>query len=304
MTHPGSDTFYPDYDKFVSYYGSPSYADDIVQAAFLGRPTELQNGNIDFTLFGYEGRAEAVKTVIAYMGTVMKTLAQLEAALYACLGCSQADCRIDAIGLLDRAVALYTGSLEGASGTAGDGVGMYSLAELRGVDFFTSRTGKSQVNTNVFTHFNQMKSGLSDGNCAGARAEKLEIAKEIFVPLIQSTLRWTWLLNATNADEAAEMDAITFAASVLPVVSACSSEHAETIHAEIQSASPDFTTVKTAFESTYECMDITCEDVGGYWDVGNKDYYPGAAPCSAACGLAWSWTAILLSFALCGFVLF
>ena len=282
MKHPGSDTYYPDYDKFVVYYGSTSYADDIVQAAFLGRPTSLTNGNIDFTLFGYEGRAQAVKIATAYMSTVMKIVAELESSLYSCLGCNKDDCRVDALEHLDRAVALYTGSLEGTSGTEGEGTGMYSLAELRGLDFLTAPTGKSQVNSMVMDQLTQMKTALNDGSCATARSSKLTIAQQIFVPMIQSTIRWTWVLNETNADEAAEVQALTFAASVLPVVSQCSPTNAETIYTQLQDATPDFASVKTAFESTYACLGITCADVGGYWDTGNQNYYPGAQPCSRA----------------------
>ncbi|GKY97285.1 hypothetical protein MPSEU_000686900 [Mayamaea pseudoterrestris] len=188
MKHPGSDTYYPDYDKFVQYYGSPSYADDIVQAAYLGRPTSLENGNIDFTVYDYVGRAEAVKAGTAYMATLMEVLAQVESALYECLKCNQDDCREDAIGFLDQAVALYTGSLEGASGTLGEGTAMYSLAERRGLDFLTSVTGQAKVNTDVMSQFNMMKNALSDGNCASARANKIQFAQLVFVPLIQSTI--------------------------------------------------------------------------------------------------------------------
>jgi hypothetical protein len=38
-----------------------------------------------------------------------------------------------------------------------------------------------------------------------------------------------------------------------------------------------FAKVKQAFESTYECMGITCADVGGLWLA--EDYHEGAAPC-------------------------
>ena len=277
MQHPGSGTYYPDYDKFVVYYGSTSYADDIVQAAFLGRPTSLSRGNMDFTLFGYQGRAQAVKTATAYMATVMRIVAELELSLFACLGCNQEDCCVDAIEHLDRAVALYTGSLEGASGTVGEGAGLYSLAELRGLDFLTAPTGKSQVNIHIMEQLTQMQTALRDGSCASARSSKLMIAQQIFVPMIQSTIRWAWVLNETNADEAAEVQAMAFAASVLPIVSQCSPTDAETIYTQLQDATPDFASVKSAFEGTYECMGITCADVGGYWDTGNQNYYPGAA---------------------------
>ena len=41
----------------------------------------------------------------------------------------------------------------------------------------------------------------------------------------------------------------------------------------------DFKQVKTAFESTYAKIGISCTDVGGLWNEGEKTYYPGAEPC-------------------------
>jgi hypothetical protein len=43
--------------------------------------------------------------------------------------------------------------------------------------------------------------------------------------------------------------------------------------------SDGFAKVKAAFESTYKCMGVTCEDIGGLWLT--EDYYDGAAPCKS-----------------------
>jgi hypothetical protein len=43
--------------------------------------------------------------------------------------------------------------------------------------------------------------------------------------------------------------------------------------------------VKNAFESTYACLGITCEDVGGLI-VAGSEYEAGAEPCAAASGAA------------------
>merc|ERR1719161_1555598 len=45
------------------------------------------------------------------------------------------------------------------------------------------------------------------------------------------------------------------------------------------SMSDGFAKVKAAFESTYKCMGVTCEDIGGLWLT--EDYYDGAAPCKS-----------------------
>lgn len=35
-------------------------------------------------------------------------------------------------------------------------------------------------------------------------------------------------------------------------------------------------------QDNYECLGITCADVGGLWFGAINDYYPGAAPCKDA----------------------
>jgi hypothetical protein len=281
--HPGSDTYYPDFNKFHVYFSSTSYADDFVEAAFVGHPMTLANGNIDFTTYGYEGRAQAIKIASAYMGTPMEVISRLEAAVFACVQCNADACRANSTAMVDQAVALYTGSLEGVSGTAGDGTGVYTLAELRALDFNTVTDGKSKLNKDIFLEFDQMVTALSDGNCPSARSNKIQVAKLIFIPMIQSTIRSAWTLSTNTADEAEEVEAAAFAASILPLVADCSAADADIIYNEIRNSPlPDFAKIKSALEGSYSCIGISCADVGGYWDAGNQDYYPGASPCSSA----------------------
>ena len=60
-----------------------------------------------------------------------------------------------------------------------------------------------------------------------------------------------------------------FTAAVLPLVHECNVAAAKTISDEMkfglydQGEYPDFAAVKAAFESTYDCLGITCADVGG-----------------------------------------
>jgi hypothetical protein len=82
-----------------------------------------------------------------------------------------------------------------------------------------------------------------------------------------------------------------FAAAVLPVVHHCSPTAAATIAANINlgpaimvtgGTSTDFAAIKSAFESVYACMNITCEDVGGFRDTStDPGYYVGAEPCTS-----------------------
>jgi hypothetical protein len=47
---------YPDFEKFVEFYGSATYADDWLQAAFSGGSTDFTNGNADFSGYGNDSR--------------------------------------------------------------------------------------------------------------------------------------------------------------------------------------------------------------------------------------------------------
>ena len=104
------------------------------------------------------------------------------------------------------------------------------------------------------------------------------------VPLVQSTIKYAWRADPTHGEDCSEdagKTAMTasdmcveswaagwaFAAAVLPQVHQCDAGAAEMLRAnlDIAAAAPmkdGFVKVKTAIESTYACMGITCADVG------------------------------------------
>jgi hypothetical protein len=47
---------YPEYRKFVDYYGKYDYADHMISTAFRGEETDMKRGNQDFRLYGDMGR--------------------------------------------------------------------------------------------------------------------------------------------------------------------------------------------------------------------------------------------------------
>ncbi len=48
--------FFPVFQKFVDFYGSPTYADDWLQACFTKGSTTFKNGNANFAGYGDDGR--------------------------------------------------------------------------------------------------------------------------------------------------------------------------------------------------------------------------------------------------------
>ena len=44
----------------------------------------------------------------------------------------------------------------------------------------------------------------------------------------------------------------------------------------------DILAVKRAFESTYRAMGISCDEIGGFWSDGEREYFDGMDPCEDA----------------------
>merc|ERR1712039_349588 len=83
-----------------------------------------------------------------------------------------------------------------------------------------------------------------------------------------------------DTSEKSAAEAAVFAAAVLPLVHHCNTNDAKTIYTNtrVGRTTTSFDDVKKAFENNYECMGITCADVGGL--VGPEgDYFEGAGPC-------------------------
>jgi len=231
---------------------------------------------------------EAVKKGSAYLSTAMYVIRELEDALDDCAA-SLSKRNDDAVHALDEAVAFYTGTLEGQDGS-GEGVQMYALAGKRCENFKTCGAsadeveGEAKVNMVIFREFDKMQQNLNTGSCDKARKNKEAIEKQMFVPLLQGTLRYAYKQEfEVDAGEKDEAEGSTFAAAVLPVVASCNAGDAVTIFENMKPGagnSVDFSAVKSAFERNYGCMGITCADVGGLYDDANEQFFAGAGPCS------------------------
>ena len=229
------------------------------------------------------------------MAVAMYVIRELEDALDDCeRGCDTAACNDDAVHALDEAVAFYTGSLEGIDGS-GSGKLLHALADKRCPQFNTCNSaGTSKINDDIFDEFKRMKTNLiaQVPACDAARVNKERIVNLLFVPMIQGTIRYAYLLgtgpDADNDEDNAE--GAVFAASVLPMIHSCSSNAATIIYDNMRvgASRPTLDDVKSAFESTYSCLKITCDDVGGYWNDVEGTYWPGAEPCGSGSAPAGS----------------
>lgn len=224
----------------------------------------------------------------AYMAIWMYVIREMEDALDDCEFQEPIDSGVHA---WDEAVAFYTGSLEGQEGL-GDGVLLYDLANKRCQDFKTcgvysnSEDGTSYVNLKVFDEFRAGLGKLKQGDCDGARANKERIVQLMTIPLIQGTLRYAHYQGVEEvATEKAEAEGATFAATILPIVHACDGDgtkNAAIIYENMKTGHDPtrFRKVKGALERSYNCLGITCSEVGGVWDDIAKKYKPHALPCT------------------------
>jgi hypothetical protein len=232
-------------------------------------------------------QTEIVKKTVHYQLYPQYVLRSLEVALEKCSSSQKAE----SLRALDEAVAYYTGSQEGeaAAGT-GSGSLLHFHARRRCGGTRTcgasgdQATGNAKVNIVVFENFTAMKASLDAANCAAARINKENIAKIMFVPFIQGAMRYGYLQSppGPSKNPVAEAEGATFAMAVLPYVHSCNAAAATTIYNEMRPNSGntvDFTAVKAAFESVFQCMGVKCADVGGYWDTGTSRYLSGTEPC-------------------------
>jgi hypothetical protein len=128
--------------------------------------------------------------------------------------------------------------------------------------------GTSFVNNQVIREFARGQSFA-----LGQRCDQLELSKELIVECMaqMARLRVVPLASTEESSQQDEAGGASFAATVLPVVHRCNSKLAKAVCNSVQSdpsgdAVVDFHQVKAAFESSCECMGITCNAAGGVWD--------------------------------------
>lgn len=243
---------------------------------------------------------EAVKVASKTMNVWMYVIRTMEKAVYQCkaeVGCGGREnpCTYEAAHTWDEAVAFYVGSLAGDSG-AGEGYLLFDLADTMCAQFRTCgldnsmHTGTSYVNNMIIKEFQTgVHKVWGHENCTEAEEIKKRIVKLMTIPLIQSTLSMAYNLEfdpdpTEIAAAINEVHGATIAASVLPIIHDCNAGHAETIYNNMKikddsDKAVSYREVQMAFDQTYECLDITCDEVGGYWSHSDNDYAAGAAPC-------------------------
>jgi len=280
---------YTDYMYFYRYYGAEDYANQWVTAALDGTSTNFDNGNADFSKYSFTGRKEAVKKGTVFLNIFMYVIREFEDALDDCKK-NCIDCNDDPVHAWDEGVCFYTGSLEGQDGLTSDGKLLHQLADKRCANFKTCGrnsgevSGTAKVNYDLFEKYELGKQQLQNGECDAARITTAEITKMMYIPFIQGALRYAYKLDVLNEGEKAAAEGAAFAAAVLPRIHDANPEAAKTIYDNLKvgATGTKFMFVKSAFESVYSDLGITCRDIGGLYNDALESYFEGMEPCGGA----------------------
>ena len=275
--------FIPEFSDFLAYYGDTDYADKWVSAAASKSKTNFKTnrGNANFGSFKERlGQAEAMKKGSAYLNVWMQVVRDIRAAVVLC----SEEATQDAEAAVDRAATLYTGSLT-ATSIQDEGVLLYALAEVRAHQFRTAGHngdkdfGDAFVNVNVMRLFKELQDYVaSDTLCKNAKDTADKLINFMKVPLIQGTLRYSFIRDKQYPDdldnqERTQAEAAVFAATILPFLHKCDSRIAKEVHDNVRiGASTDYGVVQRAIHRCYDQMGVTCEMVGAVWDRDNSEY--------------------------------
>ena len=255
------------------------------------------NGDADFSTVNDDAsRREAAQKGTVILNVWMYVIREFEDAIDDCQS-DCIDCNYAAAHAWDEGVAFYTGSLEGQRGisqfgyrTGVFGKLLYALAEELAVAFKvagvlgTSVSGGAKVNHELFLLFAGGRDWLLDSKCSKVRPIVQVVVKWMTIPLIQGTLRYAYKMGVqSDVSEADKSAGAVFAASILPLVYACSMDAAGVIYENMRigANATSWPDVKAAIEGNYACLQIACSDVGGIWDASAGTYYDSAGPCGS-----------------------
>jgi len=160
-----------------------------------------------------------------------------------------------------------------------------------------SQDYRSVVNRKVLEEFQNGRTGLFQGDCKGSVTDSYrKIVRLMRIPWIQGVLKAAYVLsNNNNGGSSSNQRAIdeergrgiAFLAAVLPDLHHCSPAAARTVYDQLRLRNDnddnnhgiDYEAVRDALEHNYECLGVTCEDVGGYLDPETAAYYRATRPC-------------------------
>jgi hypothetical protein len=245
------------FDMYSSYYGSKTYANNLIVQAL--------NNNGTFAGKNVLVREEGVHDGIIALIFWMKIVTELEEARLDCSPGAVAD-SFD----VEAAWAFYTGSLQ--VGVTSPGELLYAMANEFCQYFGTcGALGTATVNGRMTALIAEGQSLERFGLCDQLIESKQEVAAQLDVILVQGLLYHAYFAspNLNQMDMLSFWgEAYIFAAALLPQVNYCNATAANIIKNNVNINQPSplqsggFLAVYNAIRSVYPCLNITCADVG------------------------------------------
>jgi len=182
----------------------------------------------------------------------------------------------------DEAFSLYAGSK--ADETAFGGYFLFNLVQIQCKEYGTCKNGyMASVNLEIIENFLLGKNRLLEGKCDAVISNAKRIRTLTIVPLLQGTMKTAYELDLEDdVRQRTQGEASAFVASIVPIVASCSRASANTIYNDLapgKAPGASYEVIKFALERTYDCLGITCADVGGLVNLRGDGYLPRAEPC-------------------------
>lgn len=286
----GTDVYtdHPTFQAFQTFYGGDvDYADRWIQAALDGTSMALGTRQVNFPTV--DGRVRAVNRGTVVLNVWMAIVNSLEKALVAFDVKCGTSTSIDGIDPdsaeqeWDKAFALYTGSEVESDDPLG-GYFLYRMAQVYGEQFGTNKVGEeSPVNIAMIQNFVDGKNNISQLNCNGALSSSVSRMKSLLnVPIVQASLRIMYSVdNEDDVRDVIQGEKNAYGAALSPLISRCSAGPADVLYDNMfdQKSVGSFEVVKSIVEKQYDCLGITCKDVGGIITVRGDGYRLRAEAC-------------------------
>lgn len=267
-------TYYETFQKFVNYYGDRNYADKFIMAASFGNSTTYSNGMGDANFSGAVklGRAEGFFAGITALNVFMQVMIELESSIEQCQKLCNHERLCDGdehVRSLDKSVAYFCGSLTTAT-DGEEGMLLFALINERQRQFHPpEELERIGLATKIINHYREAQSALVSGDCELAKQYIGSIINLMKVPLVQSVIRYAYILSnqeyTNNLEkEKAMAFGATYTAALMPFLYDCNEQDGKDVYDNLRfgSSQPLLTKVISSLERQYQCLFISCEDVG------------------------------------------
>ena len=198
----------------------------------------------------------------------------------------------DAVNAWEKAIATWSGSIEGEYGRnlrepGETGKFLQALAEKRCANYGTCGTAKKFVdrlnkgvtplaNMGITASFEKGRAAIFYGKIGEAKRIISEINKDLTISRIQGVMRYAYRMGKGSKKDKEIAEGAAFALGVLPQIYACNKNSAKIIAQNMQiggdfstqsnGKSVNFANVRAAFECNYPCLGIRFSDVGSLND--------------------------------------